>query len=564
MQLPGVTDIQKYKKRHKELLYNRSHWEPIWKDLCSYVLPQYGRALYPGFETRPRRGDDDMVTSWPTMAARVTAAGLQSGMTSKSRQWWRASLPDPEMSRFPAIRRWLDEITYRMTFVMGQSNFYEGTYGVWSQAPTYGTGVTVFLEDFEDVIRAHTLMIGEYALASDYTLRNNTLYRSFYMRTWELVNTFGKENVSRQVRNEYDRNNTEQWHHIIHAIEPNDDRIRDGRSNRNMPYRSVYFEAEVSEDDEGVLEVKGFEEKPFATFRWEIAGRDDYGFGPGWVVLPDCKELHATQRDRGVGIEKSVNPPLQAPVADMDKIVNAAPGGLSFYSGMVSGSGGGIKPLYEVAPDLNGIQLSLSELRQLIDQAYYKDLFLALMMRSGGSAEKTAREVVEIQQEKLLMLSPALERADEYLDDAINRIFGIMLRGGLLPPPPPDIVDQEITIEYVSILAQAQQMIESAKIEQGSAFIAQLASLYPEARDILDPDAIGEGYLSAIQIPQRMLTDPRVREQIRRQRAEAERQAAQMAQMQQIIEQGKTLSEADMSGQNALSALIEGAVGGIR
>jgi hypothetical protein len=186
------------------------------------------------------------------------------------------------------------------------------------------------------------------------------------------------------------------------------------------------------------------------------------------------------------------------------------------------------------------------------------------MARSTGSAEKTAREVVEIQQEKLLMLSPALERADEYLDDAINRIFGIMLRGGLLPPPPPDIVDQEITIEYVSILAQAQQMIESAKIEQGSAFIAQLSSLYPEARDILNPDAIGEGYLSAIQIPQRMLTDPRVREQIRRERAEAERQAAQMAQMQQIIEQGKTLSEADMSGQNALSALIEGAVGGIR
>jgi len=37
-----------------------------------------------------------------------------------------------------------------------------------------------------------------------------------------------------------------------------------------------------------------------------------------------------------------------------------------------------------------------------------------------------------------------------------------------------------------------------------------------------------------------------------------------MAQMQQIAEQGKTLSEADMSGQNALSALIEGAIGGVR
>jgi hypothetical protein len=562
-EIPGVTDLEKYRKRHKALLLNRSYWEPIWKDLCSYVLPQYGKALYPGFEGRPRLGNENMVTSWPTMAARVTAAGLQSGMTSKARQWWRASLPDTDMAKYPRFREWLDEITFRMTYVMGQSNFYEGTYGVWGQAPTYGTGVTVFLEDFNDVIRAHTLTIGEYALASDFTMRNNTLYRTFWLRGWELVDRFGKKNVSRNVRDAYDRNDTEQWYKVIHIIEPNDDRIKMSGSNKNMPYRSVYYEDAATEDD-GVLEVKGFEEKPFATFRWEVAGRDDYGFGPGWVVLPDCKELHATIRDRGVGIEKSVNPPLQAHIQDMDRMVNAAPGGLSFYSNLQSGNAGKISPLYEVAPDLNGIQLSITELRELVDQAYYKDLFLALMARSGGSAEKTAREVVEIQQEKLLMLSPALERADEYLNDAINRIFGIMMRGGLLPPPPPDLQGQEITIEYVSILAQAQQMIESSKIEQGAAFIAQLAGMYPEVADILDPDMVGEAYLSAIQIPQKYLRDRKVRDAIRAERMRLQKQAEEAQQMQQIVEQGKTLSEADMSGQNALSALLMGASGGLQ
>jgi hypothetical protein len=162
------------------------------------------------------------------------------------------------------------------------------------------------------------------------------------------------------------------------------------------------------------------------------------------------------------------------------------------------------------------------------------------------------------------MLSPALERADEYLDDAINRIFGIMMRGGLLPPPPPDLQGQEITIEYVSILAQAQQMIESSKIEQGSAFIAQLAGMYPEVADILDPDMIGEAYLSAIQIPQKYLRDRKVRDAIREERMRLQKQAEDAQQMQQIVEQGKTLSEADMSGQNALSALLQGASGGLQ
>ena len=560
--MADMTDLKAYKKRHLALLENRSYWEPIWKDLSAYVLPQYGRHLFPGWEHKPRRGDEDMVTSMPTMAARVTASGLQSGMTSKARQWWKAGLPDTEMAKFPKFRLWLDEITFRMTYVMSQSNFYESTYGVWAQAPTFGTGVTVYLEDYSDVIRCHTLSIGEFALSSDFTLRNNALYRTFWMRGWELVDTFGKEHVSRNVRNAYERNDTEQWYEVVHVIEPNDDRIISNKGNKDMPYRSVYYESAASED-EPPLQVKGYEEKPFATFRWELAGRDDYGFGPGWVVLPDCKELHATMRDRGVGIEKSVNPPLQAHISDMDRSVNAAPGGLSFYSNMQSGSAGRIGPLYTVAPDLNGIQMSIAELRQLIDQAYYKDLFLALMYRSGGSAEKTAREVASLEQEKLLMLSPALERADEYLNDSINRIFGIMMRGGLLPPPPPELEGATLTIDYVSVLAQAQQMIESSKIEQGSAFIQQLSGMYPEASDILDPDKIGEGYLSAIQLPQRYLRDPKVREQIRKGREEQQRQMAQMAQAQQLEQQGKTLSETSLSGQNALEALLQGPAGGL-
>jgi hypothetical protein len=43
-----------------------------------------------------------------------------------------------------------------------------------------------------------------------------------------------------------------------------------------------------------------------------------------------------------------------------------------------------------------------------------------------------------------------------------------------------------------------------------------------------------------------------------------QKQAEEAQQMQQIVEQGKTLSEADMSGQNALSALLRGVSGGIQ
>jgi hypothetical protein len=38
---------------------------------------------------------------------------------------------------------------------------------------------------------------------------------------------------------------------------------------------------------------------------------------------------------------------------------------------------------------------------------------------------------------------------------------------------------------------------------------------------------------------------------------------AELAQAQQLAEQGKTLSETDMSGQNALQALLQGPSGGL-
>lgn len=555
-----MDSLRAHDKRRKQAFDNRTYWEPIWRDLANYILPQYGRFLFPSRGTRVRRGDENMVTSWPTLAARTTTAGLQGGMTSPVRPWFRLGLSDPDKSKFRKYREWLDIVTDMSIAVFSQSNFYEGTGSVWAQAPTYGTGVTIIEPDYNEVIRCTTLRIGEYALTSGASGLVNGVYRDFEMSVSQMAEKFGKDKLSRRARTMYDGNQGSQMLRVVHVIEPNDGRIVTSKTDRNKPWLDLYYEYNsFSDPDAQPLRVAGYDEQPFAVFRWEVGARDDYGFGPGWIVLPDVKELHAQRRDRGVGIEKSVDPPMQAHISDEGRVVNAAAGGLSYYSNLQSTSGR-IGPLYEVAPDLNGISNSIEELKQLIDQAYYKDLFLALMVRSGGSAEKTAREIVAIEQEKLLMLSPVLERANnEYLNIMIQRALNIMLRGNLIPPPPLEIADEPVKIEYISILAQAQKMLETSKIEQGTAFIAQMSTLWPEIADIIDADFTGERYLSALQVPTKMLKDPRVVEEIRRQRAIKEQMAEQMAMAGQLAEQGKTLSEASIgSGQNALQSLLGG------
>jgi hypothetical protein len=96
---------------------------------------------------------------------------------------------------------------------------------------------------------------------------------------------------------------------------------------------------------------------------------------------------------------------------------------------------------------------------------------------------KTVRSATEIEarrEEKLLML-PVIKRLDkEVLAPAIERVWGIMMRGNLLPKPiPPEIVGHLIGIKYISPFAMAMLAAETTAIERAYAFGGNLAAVFP-------------------------------------------------------------------------------------
>ncbi|MDH8265416.1 portal protein, partial [Klebsiella pneumoniae] len=73
--------------------------------------------------------------------------------------------------------------------------------------------------------------------------------------------------------------------------------------------------------------------------------------------------------------------------------------------------------------------------RQIINSAYFVDLFM--MLQNINTRSMPVEAVIEMKEEKLLMLGPVLERLnDECLNPLIDRTFSIMARKNLLPPPP--------------------------------------------------------------------------------------------------------------------------------
>jgi hypothetical protein len=95
--------------------------------------------------------------------------------------------------------------------------------------------------------------------------------------------------------------------------------------------------------------------------------------------------------------------------------------------------------------DISHLTADIQETQQRVKDAFYANLFL--MMAESDRREITAREIDERHEEKMLMLGPVLERLhDELLDPLVKRVFSIMIRRGLLPPPPQGVQHQQLTV----------------------------------------------------------------------------------------------------------------------
>ena len=99
---------------------------------------------------------------------------------------------------------------------------------------------------------------------------------------------------------------------------------------------------------------------------------------------------------------------------------------------------------------------------------------------------------MERTQEKLQQLGPVTERMqNEFLTLIIARVYNIIDRAGGFPPIPPELADiiteEDIQVDYISPLAQAQKMSGLVNIEQAIAFVGQMAQIWPEVTKKVDP-----------------------------------------------------------------------------
>jgi len=547
--------IEHYNKRLEMLRSERSSFESHYKELADFILAFRGRFLTSD-RNKGHKRNTKQYNNTARRASRSLSAGMMAGMSSPARPWFRLGTHDRSLREVGAVKRWLNDVERLMFAIFAESNFYNVLAQVYAELGTFATAPMAIYEHFENVIRCQAFTVGSYFLGVNGQGNVDSFYREYQLTVGALVSQFGIENVSIATATNFRNGTTEAWVDLIHVIEPNDARDSMTVEPPPMAYRSVYYEKSESVK---FLREKGFEEFPIMAPRWQVTAEDTYGTEcPGMAALGDVKALQIQEKKKAQALDKLVDPPLQAPSEMKGKRISIIPGDTSYVD--MRGPGSGIAPIYTINPDFNAIAADIQNTEHRINQAYFVDLFL--MFTNIEQRERvTQEEIIRKNEEKLLMLGPMLQRTQtELFDKVIDRTFNIALRAGIMPEPPPELSDQQLAIEYISPLFQAQKSVATATIERMAGFVAQLATASPEVLDKFDADQAVDEYADALGVnPNIILTDEEVLDirQQREQQVRAQQAASMAAPAKDATQAVKNLADADPGDGSALAGLTE-------
>lgn len=527
--------------RHKELYLKRSKWVDYWKEIRDYEQPHYGE-FDDEDNTRPNYDGQKILNGIAEECARTFAAGMLSGLTPPSRQWFKMGLmnsDDTEKRRMVDIRQEEMERTYART------NFYNAMHTAYGDLPFGQAPVGVF--DTRGTIEFVNYPVGSYAMGVDYAGYVREFARKIKMNAAQIAEQFGEDNCPRAVRDclqnaeNYTKDFTVYW-----LVEPNPKQWKNHMGTKNMPYRSIYW---VDGAEDRVLAITGFEEFPIAVARYQTVGLSPYAYGAGWYALADSKMLQKMQYDILVASELAIKPAMQSTSAAANRI-NLVPGGVTILDTLDT-----VKPLYEVRMDMSAVTQEKMAAEQRIRRAYNAELFT--MLQQIETKQMTAQEVIARQQETLSLLGPVTEQLHhEFLNPIMDRVYAILLRNGMFPDLPEEMEGgDEIKVEYISPLAQAQKMSALTGFTQALAFTGQVAQLAPQYVEKLDLEGFIEKYNDGLGIPAALTRSRDEFAAIQQQRAEAE--AAEKQQMMELqsaaplAQAAKNLTEAANSGNPA-------------
>lgn len=530
----------------------RNSWEPEWRDIARYQIPQRGEFFRsPNQGTRGAKKNQAIIDMIAHFALRVLRAGLMGGLTPRTQPWFRLTVPDTRMANAPNVRAWLDAVAERMLMFFGQSNLYTCLHHLYGELGGFGTGCALMQADFDQVFRFYPQTIGTYWLANDSRMVTDTFIRRFALPVRNVIREYGEDNVSVDLKSKKGKAGADSNVMLLQCIEPNDEYEPDAFGSRGKRWRSVTWE-EGREDK--ALRISGYTRWPVLAPRWEVLSDDPYGTGCGHAADSDVKSLQILGKRRHAAVDLHVKPPMAFPAELRNQPTGTTPGFMNYFAGNLNDKVG--RPLYQTNPSAFApLQALIEDERSIINRCYFADLFL-MISQMDGIQPRNQLEILARKEEKLMMLGPVLESLHgDLLKPLIDWSFDELMRHRLLPPPPRELWGWPLEVELISMLAQAQNAARIQSIERSVGFIGGLAAVFPGAGDKLNVYEAIDKHSDAVGTPAGVIRSDEEAAKIAQARARQEALATAIQTGSALAQGAKVLSDAQVGDRNGLEAL---------
>lgn len=516
------------------------------QEQADYFSPNSVRFLARNVN-KPRVRSKKIVDSTPLIAVRNFSAGMMTGATSPTRRWFKTGLMNKDIENNWAVKDWCAKQSELSRKILYASNFYQLLPEVYEQLGVFLFSCLVMESDFDTVVNFKCLPIGSYYYSKDHRGTVDTVCRHYMENARNLVKEFGEENVSDAVKVAAKTRPFDMFE-VVHFVEPNKDYIENSPISQQKKFISIYYE--VNSNDK-FLRKSGFDKFPYVVFEASCNGEDNYpSKGLGAYALPDAKQLMSMVKEKAKAVKKMVTPAYQGPAGLKYKDISDVPG----HFNEMDENGQGVKPIYEVPPQILELKNDINEIKETIKSIFYNDLFA--MILNTAERGRTATEVNELKEEKMVLLSPLLEQIHTALKKILEWLFYEEIEIKIIPPFPEELQGQEIEIEFVSTLAQAMKAQNIASMERFTTFVANMArSLDPILAKKINGEQMIDDYADYANIDPSQILPTDDLNKIREAMKQEENQQKQLAMLQQGSQMIKNMGGVDAVGNNLMQRL---------
>lgn len=465
--------------RHNRLKSEQSNFRTLWQDAADYIMPRKGNI-----ETRNTPGQEQTRQLYDTTAeeaALVFAAGLLSNLTPAGELWARFTAKEDAPQE---EKDWLDECTQRAIRIVHSSNFYLGWHEDCLDAGIFGSSLLFVEESAKGVINVVNVPVGTFTWCENANGMVDTIHREFHYTASQAVERWGYEKLPEIIQKAADDEmGKDKRFTFVHAVYPRAkgewrEGLVDGKLRR---FASCYVCVECS----AIVEEGGYYENPYAAGRLLRSNNECYGRGPGIQVLPEIKLLNRMEQDLLLGLEKLVNPPWLMPEESAYRPDNR-PNGVTYYD---ASNPNGKPEQMQLNNRIDMGEQKTEQKRGRIRSAFHVDMFQMLSNVDQMKREKTAFEVSQLIQEKLVLFSPIFARVvHEKLNPFMERLFGVCMRAGVFPPPPESVIQRGVLdyeVEYVSKIALAIRAAVNNSLAVMMQLVTEMAQFDPSVVHVI-------------------------------------------------------------------------------